>query len=762
MRDEKVVTDITVVGGGLSGVCAAIAAARLGQTVALVQNRAVLGGNSSSEVRVWVCGATGHGTNRYARETGIMGELFLENQYRNPDGNPYLWDLVLLEAVRAEPNIRLFLNTDVHEVEATGSEERMLKAAIGWMMGSERRIRFESLIYLDCTGDGLVGFMAGAEFRIGREAKAEYNEEWAPETADDITLGSTLLFYTKDAGHSVRYIAPAFAKDITETSIPMRRIIRSGDSGCHYWWIEWGGELDTVHDNERIRDELWSVIYGIWDYIKNSGKFDAENMTLEWVGSVPGKREYRRFIGDYVLNQNDILAQAPFSDRIAFGGWSIDLHPPQGMYAEESGSKHLFANGIYHIPFRSLYSRNVGNLLFAGRNISATHVAFGTTRVMATCAVIGDAAGTGAALRVKKGISPRTLSLDHAADLRQTLLRQDASIIGVANDDSKDLARTAAVDASSACERIELPSASEAYPLNESIGILYPVNPLLDRIELLLDASQHAQLDVELWSTGKKENYVPADRISSVSVSVPACAGQWVEVPLGYKPDEPQNVFVIVRENPHIRLYLSDEPLFGVLGFERRKDEREGDETQSDLDYGNQVVKWRMQGVHRKPFCMRVHPQTLAYSPGQVLNGYSRPYGGPNVWLSERMRPGAEEWIRLKWSSPVSFSEIHLTFNDDVNEDLINLHHHRTPFEIIPELVRDYRLEIRTENGWTPILLEKGNRKRKRVHRLQSAVKTDQLRLVIEAANGSSRASVAEFRIYDGVVTAVEKRTTSM
>lgn len=328
MKHELVKPDITVIGGGLAGVCAAISAARLGQQVALIQNRPVLGGNSSSEVRVWVCGATAHGINRYARETGIMGELFVENQYRNPEGNPYLWDLVILEAVRAESNISLYLNTDVHEVEATGDgEERMITSVTGWMMGSERKIRFESQIYLDCTGDGLVGFLAGAKFALGREARSEYGEEWAPEVADQITLGSTLLFYTKDTGAPVRYIPPSFAKDITKTSIPIRRVIRSGDSGCHYWWIEWGGEHDTVHNNELIRDELWSVIYGIWDYIKNSGKFDADHMTLEWIGSLPGKREYRRFTGDYVLTQNDIISQQEFPDAVAFGGWSIDLHP---------------------------------------------------------------------------------------------------------------------------------------------------------------------------------------------------------------------------------------------------------------------------------------------------------------------------------------------------------------------------------------------------------------------------------------------------
>ncbi|MBW7460523.1 FAD-dependent oxidoreductase, partial [Paenibacillus sepulcri] len=300
----------------------------------------------------------------------------------------------------------------------------------------------------------LIGFLAGAKHRIGREARSEYNEAWAPEAADDITLGSTLLFYTKDTGQPVKYIAPSFAKDITATNIPIKRVIRSGDNGCAYWWIEWGGEHDIVTENERIRDELWSVIYGIWDYIKNSGQFDSGTMTLEWVGSVPGKREYRRFLGDYVLHQNDILAQTPFEDRVAFGGWSIDLHPPQGVYSQQSGSKHLYADGIYHIPFRSLYSVNVNNLMFAGRDISASHVAFGTTRVMATCAVIGEAAGTGAALCVQKGIAPRELHGSHLEFLQQTMLKLDASIIGVPNRDPLDLARTASLSASSSLKRL--------------------------------------------------------------------------------------------------------------------------------------------------------------------------------------------------------------------------------------------------------------------------------------------------------------------
>ncbi|XID90267.1 FAD-dependent oxidoreductase [Paenibacillaceae bacterium WGS1546] len=748
MRKETVRTDVTVVGGGLAGVCAAVATARLGQTVALVQNRPVLGGNSSSEVRVWVCGATSHGVNRYARETGIMGELFVENQYRNPDGNPYLWDLIVLETVRAEANIRLFLNTDVHEVEiadAGNGDCGRIRSVTGWMMGSERKITFESEMFLDCTGDGLVGFMAGADFRIGREAKHEFQEEWAPEEADDILLGSTILFYTKDAGHPVKYIPPSFAKDIEQTSIPVKRVIRSGDSGCHYWWIEWGGELDTVHDNERIRDELWSVIYGIWDYIKNSGKFEADNMTLEWVGSLPGKREYRRFVGDYILNQNDIVAQEPFDDRVAFGGWSIDLHPPQGMYAEESGSKHYHADGVYHIPFRSLYSRNVDNLMFAGRNISASHVAFGTTRVMATCAVIGEAAGTGAALCIQRGVAPRELHASHLRELQQTLLRQDAAVIGLRNEDARDAARTASAKASSVLREIAIEESAAPFPLMNRAGMLFPVTERIDSLSLLVDASADTELQVTLYETVRGENYIPANPVASRKMQVAKGERQWAAIRFDYKVERPMNLFAVIEANEAISLHKSGEPLFGVLGFNNKiaasSDFAEYQESQL-------TMAWSQKGLSRTPFCVRVSPGTEAYAAQSVIDGYARPYDGPHVWMSEAMKPGREEWVELAWQSAETVSEVHLIFNDDVNEDLINLHHHRTPFEVIPELVKDYRLEAYDDGEWKTLLRETDNRKRKRVHRLERTIQAERLRVVVESTNGSRHAQIVEIRVY--------------
>ncbi|MBB3126628.1 hypothetical protein FHS19_001282 [Paenibacillus rhizosphaerae] len=748
MKTETIRSDVTVIGGGLAGVCAAIAAARLGSQVVLVNNRPVLGGNSSSEVRVWVCGATAHGINRYARETGIMGELFVENQYRNPDGNPYLWDLVILEAVRAEPNITLLLNTDVHEVEADGPEEnRTIRSVTGWMMGSERRIRMESPVFLDCTGDGLVGFMAGARYRIGREASREYGEAWAPEKADGITLGSTLLFYTKDAGHPVRFVPPTFAKDITQTPIPIKRVIRSGDSGCHYWWIEWGGELDTVHDNEVIRDELWSVIYGVWDYIKNSGRFDADAMTLEWVGSIPGKREYRRFIGDYVLNQNDIIAQEPFPDRIAFGGWSIDLHPPQGMYAEASGSKHMHADGIYHIPYRCLYSANVSNLLFAGRNISASHVAFGTTRVMATCAVMGEAAGTAASLCAAKGVSPRDIYRSHLLELQQTLLRQDASVIGLRHEDDRDLARQAKVSASSVRGSIAVTKPHSACRLERDAAILFPVEPAVEGLELLVNASEDTRLAVELWDTGRPENYIPCSKVAEAEAVVSKGEAQWVTLPLAWAPESPQNAFVIIRGNPDISLYRSSEPLSGVIAFEKGAIPNASADLE-DHDENQPVVAWSMKSLVRLPFCFKVLGTTGAYWPAKAVGGYKRPFGGPNLWASDTIGPGDEAWLQLTWEKEVALQEVRLTWNDDVNEDLINLHHHRTPFQIIPELVKSYRIEARSQGEWSKIASVKDNRRRSNGIGLSECISADALRLVIEETNGASAAELVEIRVY--------------
>lgn len=749
MLEQTVEADVVVIGGGLAGVCTAVAAARLGSRVALVNNRPVLGGNSSSEVRVWVLGATAHGNQRWARETGIVDEMYLENQYRNPEGNPIYWDDVVLDTVRRERNIQLFLNTDVREVQADGPEDaRVVRSVTGWTMGAEILTRFRAPIFVDCTGDGLVGALAGAHYRYGLEARSEFDESWAPAEAKREFLGSTLLFYVKDTGAPVKFVAPESAIDISKTPIPEARIIKSGDSGAHYWWIEWGGQLDIIHDNERIRDELRGVVLGVWDYIKNSGKFDAETLTMEWIGNIPGKRESRRLVGDYTLTQNDVIGQTAFPDTVAFGGWSIDLHPAEGMYHRGAGAVQRFSDGVFEIPYRSLYSVNVSNLLMAGRNLSSTHVALGAARVMATCGAMGEAVGTAAALCVQHATTPRALGVDHLDELRQTLLRQDAPVIGVPNEDPHDLARLARVSASSTSEIIGVPSqagdTARPEPLTDDLAVAFPVDPELGGVELLLEATEDTTVELQLWSVARPQNVVPHRLQTSTTLELQAGGAHWVKAELPYRPADPGTVIVVARANPAVT-WFSTAPLPpGVLSLVHHED---SEDPNVEIGRDQALLAWPTKPLRGRALAFRAFPTSAALAPQQAVSGHHRPYGGPNMWSSLPLRSGGEEWLRLDWDVPVQAREVILVFDDDLDLSLNTLHHHRSPDEVLPQLVRDYRVDVLAPDGtWQVIADVTGNRWRRRTHAVP-AVELTALRLRVSATNGIPEVRVVQLRV---------------
>ncbi len=439
--------DVVVAGGGMAGVCAALAAARHGASVVLIQDRPVLGGNASSEVRMHIVGADGGGLSGQTdtRETGIIEELRLTEAVSNPQRSASMLDLVLYDAVRREPNITLLLDT--HCVGVQMASPQHITAALASRHGTEDLFTIQGKVFLDCTGDGRLGVEAGADFRMGREAQSEYSESLAPPQADNKVLGSTLLFITRQHDRPMPFQPPPWIRRFPNCQDLPHRSHGGWEYG--YWWVEWGGELDTIKDNERIRQELMAAALGVWDHIKNSGHHPkSENWALEWLGFLPGKRESRRFLGDYVLREQDCKAGERFEDGVAFGGWPIDLHPPEGIYSPERPAIQIRIP-LYNIPYRCLYSRNVANLMFAGRNISASHVAFGSTRVMATCAVMGQAVGTAAAMCAHRGCLPRELGRDAIGDLQQLLLKDDAYILGISNRDPLDLARKARVRASS-------------------------------------------------------------------------------------------------------------------------------------------------------------------------------------------------------------------------------------------------------------------------------------------------------------------------
>lgn len=444
--------EVIVVGGGLSGVCAAIACARKGIRTALIQNRHVLGGNASSEIRMHICGADCHGRHDNARETGILEELLLTNREINPQHSFFVLDTVLWEKVQYQQNLSLFLNTQVLEVETADDS---ITAVYAHQWTTETNYRFRGRIFIDCTGDGVAAYQAGADTRQGREASGEYGEPHAPETADTHTMGNTIMFCARDTGHPVPFKKPFWAYTVTDDDLRERGHSHLVSQMEHYgidsgfWWLELGGTQDVIKDGESIRDELLKYLYGVWDHIKNGGDHGAENYELEWVQFLPGKRESRRILGDYVLREQDVAAGTRFADAVAYGGWPMDIHPPEGFFYRGHPTNFIQLEDIYTIPYRCYYSRNIRNLMMAGRNISASHMAFGSVRVMATCAVGGQAVGTAAALAIQHGCSPRQVGQQYIGQLQQILLRDDCYIPGIRSTDTADLAPGAQIRASS-------------------------------------------------------------------------------------------------------------------------------------------------------------------------------------------------------------------------------------------------------------------------------------------------------------------------
>lgn len=439
--------DVMVAGGGLAGVLAALSAARHGAKVVLVQDRSRLGGNSSSEIKMHVVGANNHKGRPGWREGGLLEEIRLDDAANNPQRCWELWDLLLYDKVVSEPNITLLLETTLYSAE---TKDGMISRVQARCDRTEHIYRITSKLFCDCTGDSRLGLEAGAQFRVGHEARDEHGESLAPTTADNKTQGCSILFTSRDFGKPMPFTPPKWARKITEKDLKSRPV-KTWEYG--YWWIEWGGHMNTIRDNERIRFELLGIVMGVWDYIKNSGKFpSAANWAMDWVGMLPGKREARRLVGDHMLTQMDLMGLNPeFDDAVCIGGWNLDEHPPTGFEDPELPPfVSIKLKDVYNIPLRSLYSKNIRNLFMAGRNISATHTAFSSTRVMATCAVEGQAIGTAAATCIKDNLLPRGLYEDKAKlkALQQTLLRDDQSIKGLKNEDPLDLARGAKVTAS--------------------------------------------------------------------------------------------------------------------------------------------------------------------------------------------------------------------------------------------------------------------------------------------------------------------------
>jgi len=696
-RMEVLETDLVVVGGGLSGVCAAVTAARSGLEVVLVQDRPVLGGNASSEIRLWILGATSHmgNNNRWSREGGLIDELLVENTHRNPEGNPLILDMILLEKVHQEKNINLLLNTVVYDLDKKEDDKITAVKAFCSQNGTEYYLK--STMFCDASGDGILGFLAGAAFRMGAEGREEFGELMAPSAEYGELLGHSLYFYSKDTGKPVKFIPPTFALDVSK-EIPRFKNFNAKEFGCKLWWVEHGGRMDTIYDSEEIKWDLWRIVYGVWDYIKNSGKFpEAETMTLEWVGTIPGKRESRRFEGDYMLTQHDLVEQRLHEDAVAYGGWSIDLHPADGVFGEKDGCDQWHSKGIFQIPYRCLYSRNISNLFLAGRIISVSHVAFGATRVMATSAYIGEAVGMAAKLCAKYQILPRCLGDGkHIKELQRDLIRIGHYIPHVAVADEADLVQHAQIKTSSTWQFKGFDAIDVQWkPLQVAAAQLLPL-PVgtCPQVKISLRALEKTSLQMELRTADRPGNFTP-DRLLEEQQLDLLPGEQTISLSFKTPITSAGYYFFIFRQNEAVLLPYTEQRASGLVSVFNGENRAVSNYGKQNPPSGMGVDSFEFWCPLRRPdgqnLLFTLDRPLLIYHGDFLKNGIERPVNQTNAWVAE---PSDENpTIQLEWDQKQQIREINLFFDTDFDhpmESVLMTHPETTmPFCIQGYEIRD-------------------------------------------------------------------------
>ncbi len=748
-RGNKTITtqsDLVVIGGGLAGVCCAIAAARDGIKVTLVQDRPVLGGNASSEVRLWTLGATSHmgNNNRWSREGGIIDEILVENMYRNKEGNTLIFDTVLLEKVVIEKNITLLLNTSVYDVKK--SDPNTISQVIAFCSQNSTTYELNASLFCDASGDGIVGFQAGAAFRMGAETVEEFGEKFAPDIAYGELLGHTIYFYSKNVGAPVKYVAPEFAlKDITK--IPRYKVLNDKDFGCRLWWLEYGGRRDTIHESEDIKWELWKVVYGVWDYIKNSGEFpDAENLTLEWVGTIPGKRESRRFEGHYMIKQQDLVEQAQFDDAVSFGGWAVDLHPSDGVYDSKPGCTQYHSKGVYQIPLSTMISKNISNLFLGGRVISATHVAFGSTRVMATTALSGQAVGFGAAQCIKNNILPaQLLEQNQIKELQQTLSINGQSIPGIAINKEANLASSSKITTSSNFKLDSLQANGKCFRLEIGVAQLLPLeaNTKYD-YTFSFSAEKATTVQVDLRTSTRLGSYTPDAILETKTLELQA-GEQEISFSFDTVLTEKQYAFITFLPNELVSIRQSEQRATGlvsVFNAVNKAVNNLGKQTPPDNMGLDSFEFWIPQ---RRPngqnFALTVSPAIELYSKENITNGFVRPYLGTNAWAANL--DDSNPKITFDWDSEKEINSIKLFFDTDFDHAMeSSLMGH--PESVMPFCTKGYKI---SDGNGNVVFETKANHQTINSIVLPNPIKTNKLTIEFEPQGNDVPVSVFEIFI---------------
>lgn len=762
---EKFDTDILVIGAGLAGVCAAINAARNGCSVVLLEKFRTLGGNGGPEVGVHPSGA--HRFHPYAAETGVMEEMVEEAAWRGAKtfsfGNHYnmsqMWDTVMSDTLKAAGVKVLRCHYAKEPVVENGKITKVIVEDIATYHTREISV---NVAVIDSSGDGNVSALAGAEFSIGREAKSTYGERSAPEVADNVTLGTSVVGYVRKSPDKIRFVTPPgtspYHPGYEHTDMP------DNDEPAFIFPTESGGEAssDSIEDDHEIYETLLDQLYS-WFNQRRETREDGENWELLWVSPRAAKRESRRFKGPYIMTQNDVEDGVIFPDAIGHGGFPEDLHYPRPEKEKYIKIKYIAIPPLYTVPYRSTYSKDIDNLFFASRLCSVSHMAHGTVRLQRTLSTIGMAVGVAAGLCKKYNCSPNDIYTDHLDELQQLMLKQDMTIMGKKNEDAADLAKKATVTADSFVP-FGVKETEDFLPLDRPRGVmLWDWCDRLDDFTCFLknisgkDETVTATLKVYRPESkckfekdqGKKFSYRPKSHINHVewgvddslerfetvkeiTFTVPKDHNGWLNIPFNtaLTPKNPydDDVRYLVELSPSPKVLWSLD--YHNYDFCRRFELKEGKECYTTYYEGHAYT---------------LSPAPKYGEPENIIDGVSRRWSTNPVhaWVAEKNGPQS---ITLKWDEPVKFDTVNITF-DTLTRDYTNmpLDCAKTVSDI---LVKKFSLEALVDGEWETVSQKDDN-----YHRFNSIktekIKASALRLNCLETWGGNEARVYEIRVYN-------------
>lgn len=733
--------DVVVVGAGPGGVPAAIAAARHGLKTALFCARPFVGGNASDEGTIGLDGAGSR--HLFWQETGIANEI---KRYHEEKG--LTWQQAMYELIRREPLLTVFENAMV--TDAQTEHNRIVSVTVTHTL-TMQRTRYTGEFFADCSGDGWLGYYAGAAMRLGRESRRQYGEDFAPEQPDDITMSGCICgkkdgqkvrsFLAEDTGKPVEFVTPDWAIPFPKGDALCRKPggLREAD-----WWMENSGDYDDLWDSEFCRDSMVRLAVGYFGWMKNewSEKEKTKNLRMVAIALHNSKRENRRLIGDYVLCQNDYVEGKTFPDAVTYTGWSIDVHHPKGIFSGAEGPFHSNQNiPLSEVPFRCLYSKNIENLLMASRCASFTHIGLGTTRVESTLATCGQAVGTAAALCKKYAVSPRGIYESHMEELQQILLRDDMTIPGIENRDEADLARKATVTADSVNPEYWLTpfcGAQDAYfPIETETAVATrnPENAEFFAVDFKNLGSGEEKIALELFVSDS--SLAPGSRPrpdQTAEITLPAGFEGVVRLP--FTPKKEAACYTLVcPPAPNIGWRGVSSPFYRWINrFRLFRRETEGYEE----------IRISADCMGRSFFLNTDMARPVACAPSLVINGKNRSTENEgNAWVSNPTDCLPQN-LELRLDEPREIRQVQVTVDTDLCYPLYCFHSH--PY--YRETVSDLSVSVYSGGVWKTVGRVSGNFTRQ--IRLNFApVKAEAVRVTVEKTLGVNYAKIYEVRIYE-------------